>query len=106
MSAAPRLWRKGCTLLTLLSLILLYFLPTILGRDKRDAAGIILVNLFLGWTVVGWFIALVWACTSEPYSPAEDGSGAGRRTVLLPMRNIRVSRSALLHCLRTHRLIL
>jgi T4 superinfection immunity protein len=55
--------------LTLLSLILLYFLPTIIGRDKRDAAGIILVNLFLGWTVVGWFIALVWACTSEPYSP-------------------------------------
>ena len=44
---------------TLLSLMLLYFLPTILGRDKRDAAGIILVNLFLGWTVVGWFVALV-----------------------------------------------
>jgi hypothetical protein len=52
--------------LTLLSLILLYFLPTIIGRDKRDAAGIIL-NLFLGWTVIGWVIALVWACTSEPY---------------------------------------
>jgi hypothetical protein len=55
--------------LTLLSLILLYFLPTIIGRDKRDAAGIILLNLFLGWTVIGWVIALVWACSSEPYCP-------------------------------------
>jgi len=56
-------------MLTLLSLILLYFLPTIIGRDKRDAAGIILLNLFLGRTFIGWVIALVWALTSQPYSP-------------------------------------
>jgi hypothetical protein len=55
--------------LTLLFLVFLYFLPTIIGRDKRDAAGIILVNLFLGWTVIGWVIALIWALTAEPYSP-------------------------------------
>jgi len=53
--------------LTLLFLVLLYFLPTIIGRDKRDAAGIILLNLFLGWTVIGWVIALIWACAAEPY---------------------------------------
>ncbi|HTZ32802.1 MAG TPA: superinfection immunity protein [Methylomirabilota bacterium] len=45
--------------------ILLYFLPAIIGRHKRDAAGIFLVNLLLGWTVIGWIIALIWACTSE-----------------------------------------
>ena len=56
-------------MLTLLFLVLLYFLPAIIGRDKRDAAGIILLNVFLGWTVIGWVIALVWAITSEPYSP-------------------------------------
>ena len=87
------LTRKGCAVLTLLSLILLYFLPTIIGRDKRDAAGIILLNLFLGWTVIGWVIALVWACTSEPYSPVRMVPVAGWRTVLLPMRNVRVSRT-------------
>jgi hypothetical protein len=54
--------------LTLLFLTFLYFLPAIIGRDKRDAAGIILLNLFLGWTVIGWVIALVWACTAEPYA--------------------------------------
>ena len=49
-------------------LILLYFLPAIIGRDKHDAAGIFLLNLFLGWTVIGWVIALIWACTASPYA--------------------------------------
>ena len=55
---------------TLIISLLLYFLPAILGRHKRDAAGIFLVNLLFGWTVIGWVIALIWACTAENYYPA------------------------------------
>ena len=47
--------------------LLLYFLPTLIGRDKADALGIFLVNLLFGWTVIGWFVALIWACTAERY---------------------------------------
>ncbi len=43
----------------------LYFLPTIIGRNKADAGAIFLVNLFLGWTVVGWIAALIWACAAN-----------------------------------------
>ena len=50
---------------TLIISLLLYFLPAIIGRHKRDAAGILLVNLLFGWTVIGWVIALIWACTSD-----------------------------------------
>jgi Superinfection immunity protein len=46
--------------------VLLYFLPAIIGRDKHDATGIFLLNLFLGWTVIGWVFALVWASTAQP----------------------------------------
>ena len=53
-------------MLTLIFMILLYFLPAIIGRDKRDAAGIFLLNLLLGWTFIGWLVALVWACSAEP----------------------------------------
>ena len=42
----------------------LYFLPTIIGRNKADAGAIFLVNLLLGWTVVGWIAALIWACAA------------------------------------------
>jgi hypothetical protein len=46
--------------------VLLYFLPAIIGHNKRDFGKILLLNLLFGWTVIGWCIALVWACTAEP----------------------------------------
>jgi len=56
-------------MITLIFTVLLYFLPSIIGRHKRDAAGIFLVNLLFGWTVIGWVIALIWACAAESYYP-------------------------------------
>jgi hypothetical protein len=45
----------------------LYFLPSIIGlaRNKRDITAIILLNFFLGWTAIGWVIALVWAVKTD-----------------------------------------
>ena len=47
----------------------LYFLPTILGRKKRNAGTIFLINLFAGWIVVGWIVALILALRTEPAIP-------------------------------------
>ncbi len=58
--------------------VLMYFLPTIIGHNKRHAAGIFLVNFFLGWTVIGWFAALIWALSSEKFSPVVVVAGPGR----------------------------
>lgn len=46
---------------------LMYFLPSIiaLARSKRDTLAIFLLNFFLGWTVVGWVVALVWAAKND-----------------------------------------
>jgi hypothetical protein len=45
----------------------IHFLPTIIAalRNLRSVVGIFLVNLFLGWTVIGWVVALVWALSSD-----------------------------------------
>ncbi len=45
----------------------LYFLPTIivLARRKKNVLGPILVNVLLGWTVIGWIVALIWALTVD-----------------------------------------
>ena len=42
-----------------------YFLPTIiaLARGHKNALAIALLNLFLGWTFIGWVVSLVWAVT-------------------------------------------
>jgi hypothetical protein len=47
----------------------LYFLPAIiaLARNKRDTTSILILNLFLGWTAIGWVIALVWALKQDVY---------------------------------------
>jgi len=47
--------------------ILMYFLPSIiaLARSKRDVLAIFLLNLFLGWSVIGWIVALVWAAKND-----------------------------------------
>ena len=51
----------------LLLLALFYFLPTILASNRGHAvAPILLLNLFLGWTVVGWFLLLLWALLACP----------------------------------------
>lgn len=46
---------------------LMYFLPSIiaLARSKRDLLAIFLLNLFLGWSVIGWIVALVWAAKND-----------------------------------------
>ncbi|QMV19833.1 superinfection immunity protein [Granulicella sp. 5B5] len=46
----------------------IHFLPTIIAalRNSRHVVAIFLLNLFLGWTVIGWIVALIWAITSEP----------------------------------------
>jgi hypothetical protein len=41
----------------------LYFLPSFWAYHvkKRNKEAILLLNLFLGWTFIGWVGALIWA---------------------------------------------
>ena len=43
----------------------MYFFPTIYAAVERqqNTAAIGALNLFLGWTFIGWVVALVWAMT-------------------------------------------
>jgi hypothetical protein len=45
----------------------MYFLPSIiaLARSKRAVGAILVLNLLLGWTLIGWVIALVWALKQD-----------------------------------------
>jgi hypothetical protein len=44
----------------------IYTLPTIIAvyRQHHNRVPIALVNIFLGWSALGWIVALVWAFTS------------------------------------------
>ncbi|AJJ10315.1 superinfection immunity family protein [Yersinia rohdei] len=57
----------------------LYFLPTLIANNRKHKSigGIFLLNLLLGWSLVGWAIAFVWAFVSNDSEVYE----AGRRAV-------------------------
>lgn len=48
-----------------LLILVLYPLPIVVAamRKHRALLDIILTNLWLGWTVIGWWVALIWACS-------------------------------------------
>jgi uncharacterized membrane protein YqaE (UPF0057 family) len=47
----------------LLMLAAVYIIPTVVALVKghKNTAAIFIVNLFLGWTVLGWVVSLAWA---------------------------------------------
>jgi len=54
--------------------LLLYFLPAIIASARRhnQRVAILWLNLFLGWTFLGWIAAFVWAFTNPIVSPVND----------------------------------
>jgi hypothetical protein len=55
-------------LLGLAALLCAYFLPAIIAAKRKvpHEGSIVVVNIFLGWTLVGWVVALAMACRSVP----------------------------------------
>lgn len=44
-----------------------YFIPSTVAniRNHSKFTSILILNVFLGWTFLGWVVALVWACTEN-----------------------------------------
>lgn len=47
--------------------VVLYFIPcwVAIARRHRSQLAIGMLTLFLGWTGLGWIVALVWSCTAD-----------------------------------------
>jgi hypothetical protein len=72
-------------LLVLVAFLACYFLPTLIAaiRGKLGTGGVFFVNLFLGWTVVGWFVSFIWACSGRTES--DNAVEAKRHAEMLSM---------------------
>ncbi|MDR3471603.1 MAG: superinfection immunity protein [Devosia sp.] len=57
----------GVLLVFVVFMLGMYVLPTIVAavRKHRQLAPIALLNLVLGWSVIGWIAAMVWSLTSQ-----------------------------------------
>jgi len=50
----------------LAALVLLYLLPALIAmvRGHPNAVAIVALDLLLGWSLLGWVVALVWSLTA------------------------------------------
>jgi lysylphosphatidylglycerol synthetase-like protein (DUF2156 family) len=53
----------GRRLATQLAIILVYLAPSIIAQRYQHPRqpAILMLNVALGWTIVGWVVALIWA---------------------------------------------
>ena len=58
----------------LLALCFAYLVPTVvaLGCRHRQAATVAVLNILLGWTLIGWVVALAIAVSHNPRRLADD----------------------------------
>lgn len=55
---------------------IIYFLPSIVASGRERNGGVLVLNLFLGWTLIGWVVALTWAA-SLPHKTAGTAKAIG-----------------------------
>lgn len=53
------------SLVIFLGMLYLYFLPTILGINKKNHTALLVLNTLIGWTLIGWLICLIWGLTKD-----------------------------------------
>ncbi len=49
----------------------LYFVPSIIAntKKKKNAGAVLALNIFLGWTFIGWIVAFIWAVANDDKTP-------------------------------------
>jgi hypothetical protein len=54
-------------ILVLICGVVWYFVPSLIAhnRRKKNTASIFVINLFFGWTLIGWVITLAWALAKD-----------------------------------------
>jgi hypothetical protein len=72
-------------IVVLVAVVALYFLPALIAdkRQRHDLLIIALFNAVLGWTVLGWLLALVWSI--QPNPPKDLGGQTKDRSRRLGM---------------------
>jgi len=68
------------TIIFILTLVA-YFIPTVVAtaRDTDNAAAVMVINLLLGWMIIGWIVALAMAGTGNPGATKKRQEAALKR---------------------------
>lgn len=59
--------------------LFIYFIPAIVANSgkRKNATAITVLNIVLGWTLLGWVVALVWACCNDSNGSLDEEKTKG-----------------------------
>ena len=57
-------------------ILLLYFLPYVIARSRKlkNKRSVFFLNLFIGWTAIGFFVLLFYSALSNAHAPKKVNS--------------------------------
>ena len=60
------------SLFVLVMAVAIYFIPTMVALDRHvvNKWSVAVINVFLGWTLIGWVVALAMAVRTRTEQPA------------------------------------
>jgi hypothetical protein len=58
-------------ILVVFGVLFVYLMPLAVAQSRRhrNRLAIGVTNVLVGWTVLGWFVAMIWACTANIEPP-------------------------------------
>lgn len=80
--------------------VVIYFLPMFVAysRDHPQSTAIVFLNMLLGWTLIGWVAALVWALTVTPKAAHAESDAELMRDCPYCAEPVRVAAIKCKHC--------
>lgn len=92
---------EGAMFFWLFVIVMVYFIPSMAAGKKKRGTAVFVLNLFLGWTFIGWVVALVWALSPEQSSePAPAPSVLDARRCPFCAEDIKPDAIVCKHCRR------
>ena len=72
----------------ILVLMFLYLVPTFIAaaRHRQNRIMIFNVNLLIGWTLIGWIVALVWSLSRDAAIVTKSVPAAAQSETPIPLR--------------------
>lgn len=54
----------------MIPLLLAYFIPSIIAftKNKDNKTTVLILNIFIGWSIIGWIVVLILALKQNPTS--------------------------------------
>jgi hypothetical protein len=63
VAAISNKWKDLLAVGLVVAAIAVYLLPSLIAKRKPNASSIFVINLLLGWTLIGWVVAMAMAVT-------------------------------------------